>query len=62
MRKPAPSMNDKERVPLEYQTIRTAQRGADRFDEMYARRVREGKFEHLTSRQLWRGRKRENSK
>ena len=58
MRKPPPSMNDKERVPLEYQTIRVREQPADRYLAMYLERVKAGKIEHKTSRELSRHGKR----
>jgi hypothetical protein len=60
-RKPEPSIGDRDRVPLEYQTIRVRERPPDKYDAMYLKRVQAGQLEHKTSRELWRGGKRKGS-
>jgi hypothetical protein len=64
MRKPPPSIGDREALSLEYQTIRVRvgdQRPPDKYDAMYLERVKAGQLEHKTSRELWRGGKRKGS-
>jgi hypothetical protein len=55
MKKPPPSIGDREALSLEYQTIRVRERPPDKYDAMYGSRVKAGQLVHKTSRQLWRG-------
>jgi hypothetical protein len=38
-----------------YKTIRVHERPPDKYDAMYLERVKAGQLEHKTSRELWRG-------
>jgi hypothetical protein len=55
-------MNDKEKTPLEYQSIRVRERAPDKYDLMYLARVKAKQIEHLSSRRLWNNRKMESPK
>lgn len=48
-----PSIGDPEPIPTELKRLRPAERPADQFDTMYAKRVEAGQIRHATSAELW---------